>query len=60
LLELADGVKLCEHLQSEQGGLIDDEHHFELFSKDELLDLGFDEPDHDGAGGAVALDGQLS
>jgi hypothetical protein len=54
-LELGEGVEFQEDFQSQQRGLIDDQGDFLLFSFYRVLDLGLDDPSHDGAGVAFGF-----
>ena len=49
-LELGEGVEFHEHFQSEQRGLVNDQGDFLFFSFYGVLDLGLNDPGHDGPG----------
>jgi hypothetical protein len=57
-LELGDGVKFSEDLDTEQGSLIDDKDALKL-SGGELLDLPADDGGEGGARGAIGVDFEL-
>lgn len=58
LIELGEGVEFGKHLEPQEGGLINDQEHFQLFAVHQVEDLLADAPEHDGAGNAPHVHAQ--